>query len=688
MSKVAFEICDVFRTSQDSYRMSKEDMLDYFSDHDIVLNPDIAERIFNDTEGWICAVHLTCRIFEQEPDLQLYALDAIRSNAMKAIESGIISAMDTDLQRFLVKISLLSHPATSLLTRISEPEVLQKLERLGGENGENAFIRYDELLDSYHIHPLLLSVLKNRQDMLETHETKAVLIAAAGWSVEHEYTLDALRYYDRLGDYEAFINIAFNLNLVTSTFTMEAMLDILERMPMHILEQDDRGYILRSRLLMNLGRMDEATAFIIQKLGALEKQPSTEYKNRLMLGLYNNMGYISMIQSLYSGQYDFASHFKMAAAYFQKCNFTGERTLVSFSLGPFVNRVGSRHKNEFNKYIAALKNSVPYVAHYSNGTMSGLHELAICEYAYYTGDMDTCERFAYRSVNNAQIHMQYEIENRALFFLLRRSLCSGNVEDIRQIYERIKLQPVNSEYPERYRMMDIITSWLFAQLSLSEHVAHWIRRGVDDKDTNFTRKGLGVFTRVKYLLLDAQYQQLLVMLEGQKNDKDLSAFLLGQIGIYLNLAFCYYHLKDKKSAVKAFEEAYRLARPNSLITIFIEAGNNMRSLCSFALKYEHCMIPDDWLKMINAKASTYAKRLTQVEVLFEDRAIKQPGALTKTEYAVLTKLSKGMSRRDIAEESNISINTVKTIIGDAINKLGAHNATEAVSIALTKGLIR
>jgi DNA-binding NarL/FixJ family response regulator len=54
---------------------------------------------------------------------------------------------------------------------------------------------------------------------------------------------------------------------------------------------------------------------------------------------------------------------------------------------------------------------------------------------------------------------------------------------------------------------------------------------------------------------------------------------------------------------------------------------------------------------------------------------------------MLTMLSKGMSRKDIAEDRHLSINTVKTILGDAISKLDANNAVEAVSIALIKGLI-
>ncbi|ATL31571.1 response regulator transcription factor [Streptomyces formicae] len=62
-------------------------------------------------------------------------------------------------------------------------------------------------------------------------------------------------------------------------------------------------------------------------------------------------------------------------------------------------------------------------------------------------------------------------------------------------------------------------------------------------------------------------------------------------------------------------------------------------------------------------------------------------ALTAREEAVLRLMATGRSNPDIAESCGVSLETVKTHVGNVLTKLGAQNRTHAVVIAYETGLV-
>ncbi|MGV3526587.1 MAG: response regulator [Candidatus Sericytochromatia bacterium] len=64
-----------------------------------------------------------------------------------------------------------------------------------------------------------------------------------------------------------------------------------------------------------------------------------------------------------------------------------------------------------------------------------------------------------------------------------------------------------------------------------------------------------------------------------------------------------------------------------------------------------------------------------------------PEALTPREQEVLQQLGQGLANREIGEELGVSERTVKFHVSAILGKLGAGNRTEAVSLALQRGLL-
>lgn len=82
-------------------------------------------------------------------------------------------------------------------------------------------------------------------------------------------------------------------------------------------------------------------------------------------------------------------------------------------------------------------------------------------------------------------------------------------------------------------------------------------------------------------------------------------------------------------------------------------------------------------------ASTLARLLPLIS-----RSESAPGAdLTERERDILDKMALGLTNRNIAEETFLSVNTVRNYTQSILTKLGAHSKLEAVSLAVRLGVI-
>ena len=124
---------------------------------------------------------------------------------------------------------------------------------------------------------------------------------------------------------------------------------------------------------------------------------------------------------------------------------------------------------------------------------------------------------------------------------------------------------------------------------------------------------------------------------------------------------------------------------------FLELGKDMRTLTNAALKESDgssSKIPKAWLEMINRKSASYAKRHAYIISEYK-RSNRMNGniVLSTRESEILKDLSHGLSRAEIAVSRSLSINTVKMVINNIYNKLGAENIADLIRIAAEQKLI-
>jgi LuxR family maltose regulon positive regulatory protein len=295
------------------------------------------------------------------------------------------------------------------------------------------------------------------------------------------------------------------------------------------------------------------------------------------------------------------------------------------SLSAFACRVSVPDKGEIEKYIEANAGMVFYTTRSMGGVCAGLDDLAWAEYAFFKTDAAGAEQFAYKAIHKAQEAHQYEIENRALYYLIRISLYQGTYDRIPNYLQLLEAQLSQRDYFNRYTYYDIVTGWLYLRLRQTGKLASWLKNDFEESELNSLAYGLETLIRIEYHFYQRRYQSALALMANQKSIYGYGGFLFGKISFKLLEALCRYHMKDISGAALLLEAAYELESPNGLDMIFIEMGRETAALISGVLKKESCgeaaasgagRIPREWLEKIRRAALAYERKISAAARIF------------------------------------------------------------------------
>ncbi|MDR1622600.1 MAG: LuxR C-terminal-related transcriptional regulator, partial [Synergistaceae bacterium] len=292
-----------------------------------------------------------------------------------------------------------------------------------------------------------------------------------------------------------------------------------------------------------------------------------------------------------------------------------------------------------------------------------------------------------QALKKADMRNQYEVRNRALFYLLRTGIAHGDPEKIRNALEQLEMQLGMHGYPTRFITYDIALSWYYSLLGQPQFIVNWLKSDFTQGTLALFPEKFGNFIKPKVYYAGRRYYELLSFLEKAPTSR---ATLFEKLEMKVLQAACEYQIKHRDASFSVLKEAYDLALSNGLMMPFIELGKDMRTLTAAAIREQKCDIPGEWLEIIHRKAATYAKRLAFVVSEYKNaNNIDEEwnAALSTREREVLNDLYRGLSRSEIATAHGLSINTVKMIGRSIYTKLGGNNLVDIIRIALERKLI-
>jgi LuxR family maltose regulon positive regulatory protein len=407
-------------------------------------------------------------------------------------------------------------------------------------------------------------------------------------------------------------------------------------------------------------------------------------RNRTLAQLYVCWSYIRSLMSTTDDVYDYDIYIEKANKCLSSLDEPGK--FGPYYCGAWINCAGSSRKgsvDDLNETIVRVQKKVS--RSFLKGFIAGEIEAMRGELAFYRGNVNFALPFLTLAVKEARAYNQFAFIHRSLFYTLRIAVSQGNFALAEQALKDIKAQMNETAYLYRFMDYDISISWYYCFLGMPEKTSEWLQEDFSPYSHAGFTENFGNQIRARFCYATMNFAPLLAYIEEMKTRE---SYLYGRIEMLAIEACIHYIMKNKEKALSVLVNAYETASPNEIVMPFIEMGKDMRTLTSAALKEPDGKIPKLWLKDINRKSASYAKRRTHIITEYKKAyGLTNDIVFSPREAKVLADLSHGLSRPEIAKNHGLSVNTVKMVINTLYTKAGADNMADLIRIAVERKLI-
>jgi len=665
-------------TEQD-LRFTESEIAEYLGKLDVPVSPQGVRDIYVDTQGCAMALAMIGRSLQKSREYRADIFGAMKNDVFKIFEAEIFSVISDRLKNFLIRLSLLDRLPAELLGEFAPDAVIAEMEK------QSAYIRYDPYVNTYIIHQLFLSYLRNHQHLLTEEDKQDTYKKAGDYCVRTNYKIDALAYYEKAGDYAALFDLVHKeISTQIPHGVAEDLLRIFENAPAEMATTIDLFPSLHLRTLLSLGRMTEAIELGEKYEKQLLASPETKKNTQTLIGIYLHLGLAREFTTMSGDGGDFHACYKKMYESFNKNPLPSTGTPTVFMTGAWVTSVGVARAGAPEEHVAEIERSEQYLIHALNGYGAGRGDIAAGELQFYRNDLMEAEKLFARGLQKARVYRQFSLIHKAWFYLMRIAFMCGSAVGAAQALAEMKNLLSEDEYTARHLVYDMADGWRYLKLGQPEFVSDWLKSDFLPYTYPKFLESYGNQIRMLHCYTTGNYTALLDY-TGRRKERE--TILFERLESQVIEACARHHMKDRRAAFETLTEAYETAAPNRLITPFIELGADMRALTAAAMREDDCPIPKTWLKSLNRQASAYAK--------FQSHIIESAGAhikseiqLSNREKEILTGISRGIPRAVIAENMGISHNAVKMIAESLYGKIGAFNMADAIRIASEKNLIK
>jgi LuxR family maltose regulon positive regulatory protein len=671
------------KITAEDLRFTPEETAAYFALHRLTLSPRDLDSFYRDTEGWPQLLSLIAGNADKQGGRLRYSPELVKLPLFKTIEDSFFSSLDSKTRKFLIKLSLTTYWPVELLGEMNDST--RDLESIC------PFIRYDSYLHAYRIHHLLIEFLKEKQGELSPEERRELYLISAQWCLKNNLRMDAAAYYEKARDYQGLINLYFGYPVLILPEVASFLLAIVERLTGGAEEETGAGgeallylrYAIRPRLLTSMDRFEEAAAICREAIAKFEALPPGAINAKILSSVYICLGFVLMFTCRLTKNYKFFPLFKKGYDYSEAHSINPDRNAGQGTIPYYICQVGyPAEAGEFEEYLSNLGPVIALMEKFAGGFMAGMDSLGRCEYYYFKGDLGEAENHARQAVIRARENHQYEVENRALFFLLRIAIHGGVPEEMENLCRQIRTQSETGDFPNRSIICNVEYAWFYAQTGSTSLPGYTFTGDFGEIEGDGIYFPIEIQIKAKCSFAEKHYEEALEILGRWETSRGPQSCLVERLEVTALEAACCLRLGRIPRALEKLEEAWNLGAANGLDMPFIELGEDMRLLASLALENPESPVPREWLETARAKAAAYSKMLAAFE----------PGnsgaVLRPSETAVLRALSHGLTREEIARKEGLSFYNVRQIIKNLYSKLGAVNRADAVRIAFDKGFLK
>ena len=484
----------IFNISEEDLRFSKNELAQYFRRLNISQHlengypRDTLQEIMQDTEGWAFAINFIARSYRnlspnpvsrkrpedlpsrRAPGYTGYLRTAMKANMFRLMETEIWDGLSERMQHFLIGISLIGHLSVDIITLLAggDKDLIAELE------WQNAYLRCDSYINAYLIHPLFLEFLSTKRDLLSEEQKRQTYAIAGEWCDKSGFKIDAITYYEKIGDYESIVNMFISLPSQIPQGIASYTASVLERAPAHAFNKV--LFLASTHILAVMCQglwqkaIDLAKSYEAKYLQLPKDSP---FRTSTLASIYYCWAVARASMNLTDDCCDFDQYFMKLDACFPLPVDPGN--LIKLCPGPWICLVGTTRKGALEEFIAALRRSAAHIAHCFNGLATGEDDLAVGELKFYQGDISAAETHIARALERAREKRQFEVSHRALLYMMRIAVYNGDHQKAEQALGGVKAHMGEAEYSNRFINHDISLSWYYYALDIPEKVPDWIQ---------------------------------------------------------------------------------------------------------------------------------------------------------------------------------------------------------------------
>ena len=666
---------------EEDLNFNERELAQYMSNMGLSVGTQTLREIFQDTKGWAFAVNFIAQSLKKSPNYSGYVRSAMRKNFFHLMEIEVFNAVSDRLRRLFACLSLVDHLSADLVAVLAEGDksLLAELER------QSAYVRFDSYINAYLIHHQFLDFLRTKQDVLTEEEKRRTYRLAADWCNRNDFKMDALAYYEKIGDYGSIVSIMFDLPEQLPDSIAHFAEQIFNRAPADACLWVVGFVGTHVRIINCLGKWRESLDLIARYEAELLRLPEDDkLRNRNLGGLYYAWAALRQMLCTTDDRYDFHVYYARMNECLTKSP-AKPQNMNSHAAGSWISFMGSARQGAPEEYIDALARSAEHASHCFNGCMAGIDDLARGEFRFYQGDVRAAESFIIKGIEKARAFKQYELAHRGLLYMIHVAVAQGDFAKAEKALKDSEAMLDETEFLIRFQTYDITLGMYYILALRPEMVPSWLKEAFSPYGHPKFIENLANQVKLHYCYATNKYASMLSYIKEQKK-RDL--ILYGRVELQAMEACAFFKTKDRTGALSALREAYETALPNNIMMPFIRLGKDMRTLASAALRETGCAIPNPWLETIVHKATSYGKRHAQF--LLSYKRVHGAGGdedLSSREKEVLRDIYHGLSRSEIATNLDLSSNTVKLYINNIYGKLKARNLADVIRIAAERKLV-
>jgi LuxR family maltose regulon positive regulatory protein len=637
------------------FEFDKKDIRQYFRRCGISLTEEDEERLCAYTEGWISALYLVMLNYSETGSISL------TTDIYKLVEETVYRPFSNEVRNFLLAMSLLG-------SFTPEQAIFMTGDKKAGQLAEavirkNAFVEYDVITRTYHMHPILTNCLN---DLPEAREQRLRLCAKAGewFEASGAYRL-AMKYFSECGDDDKLLDAIEKDQGNCFDVDQDLFAEYMENCGMAAKARHPRAQLMYIMHLQMFGRLELFGRACEEFLRLLDTDEAitADIRNEML-------GELEVIRS-FSAYNDIS---KMSA-YYRKAWELMKRPLTIYDTrnnwtfgAPSVLFLFYRESGMLEQHVAELYQAMPDYCKISKNHGIGGEYLMDAERHFCMGDLENAEILMHTAWLKAQAHEQTDILLGVEFLKMRIAIMKGDGDLLVRLLEELRYNMKTKNEYLCLHTVEICEEYILSLLGNDGKNQEKISNdGIFNTKLMFPAVPILVIVQGRTLLRRGDYLTLIGSLDSYLELASIFPNKLAQIYAWIYHGAANHMVFRTDETMKALRTALDMAMPDRMYMPFVE--NSDFILQPLRELQRQGFYPREISAILDI-CSKYLKAVKQINQLYKP---EKKARLTVREQEVARLASDGYSNRSIGEALFISENSVKTMLKSIYAKLGINS---------------